>query len=155
MSSLSNKLKLKASPPSLFFEYSGLPSVWAYQQMDDVETMKSNNIIFLNSTDIDRIIEMAWKDVSSMSQQEEFVVLASIEGANLSELCRRFGVSRMTGYKWLARDVADGVAGLADQSRRPLKPSGQTSPGLEQRVLALRREHPAWGSRKRRRRLRT
>ncbi len=53
---------MKASPPSLFCEYSGLPSVWAYQQMDDVETMNSNNIIVLNSTDIDRIIEMAWED---------------------------------------------------------------------------------------------
>ncbi len=46
---------------------------------------------------------MAWKEVSSMSQREEFVVLASVEGANVSELCRRFGVSRKTGYKWLSR----------------------------------------------------
>ena len=44
---------------------------------------------------------MAWKDVSVMSQREEFVVLASADGANVSELCRRFGVSRKTGYKWL------------------------------------------------------
>ncbi len=33
---------------------------------------------------------MAWKDVSTMSQRLEFVVLASAEGANVSELCRRF-----------------------------------------------------------------
>jgi transposase len=79
---------------------------------------------------------MAWKEVSLMSQREEFVVLASVEGANFSELCRRFGVSRKTGYKWRARYVADGVVGLADQSRRPLKPSGRTIPELEQRVLA-------------------
>ena len=42
---------------------------------------------------------MAWKDVSTMSQRLEFVVLATAEGANVSELCRRFGVSRKTGYK--------------------------------------------------------
>ena len=54
---------------------------------------------------------MAWKKVSLMSQPEEFFVLASVEGANLSELCGRFGVSRKTGYKWLARYVADGVEG--------------------------------------------
>ena len=58
---------------------------------------------------------MAWKDVSVMSQREEFVVLASADGANVSELCRRFGVSRKTGDKWLSRDTADGTAGLADQ----------------------------------------
>ena len=46
---------------------------------------------------------MAWKDVTAMSQRVEFVVLASAEGANVSALCGRFGVSRKTGYKWLAR----------------------------------------------------
>ena len=55
---------------------------------------------------------MAWKDVSVMSQRAEFVVLASLDGANVSELCRRFGVSRKTGYKWLSRYSADGAAGV-------------------------------------------
>jgi len=96
---------------------------------------------------------MAWKDASVMSQRAEFVVLASADGANVSELCRRFGVSRKTGYKWLGRYATEGSAGLVDQSRRPLVPAGRTSAELEQRVLALRREHPAWGGRKLRRRL--
>ena len=96
---------------------------------------------------------MAWKDVSVMSERLEFVVLASAEGANVSELCRRFGVSRKTGYKWLSRYATEGSAGLADQSRRPLDSAGRTSAELEQRVLALRVAHPAWGGRKLRRRL--
>ncbi len=96
---------------------------------------------------------MAWKDVSTMSQRLEFVVLASAEGANVSELCRRFGVSRKTGYNWLSRYAAEGSAGLADQSRRPLESAGRTSDDLEQGVLALRVAHPAWGGRKLRRRL--
>ena len=50
---------------------------------------------------------MAWKDVSTMSQRAEFVVLASAEGVNVSELCRRFGVSRKTGDKWLSRYATD------------------------------------------------
>lgn len=96
---------------------------------------------------------MAWKDVSVMSQREEFVVLASADGANVSELCRRFGVSRKTGYKWLGRYAAKGSLGLLDLSRRPLEPAGRTSNEIEQRVLALRRQHPAWGGRKLRRRM--
>lgn len=96
---------------------------------------------------------MAWKDVTAMSQREEFVVLASAEGANVSALCGRFGVSRKTGYKWLARYAAEGSAGLVDQSRRPWVPAGQTSVAWEQRVLAMRVAHPAWGGRKLRRRL--
>jgi uncharacterized protein (TIGR03643 family) len=50
---------LKTSTPSLFCEYSGLPSVWAYQQDDENET---SNQTTLTDTDIDRIIEMAWED---------------------------------------------------------------------------------------------
>lgn len=96
---------------------------------------------------------MAWKDVSMMSQRAEFVVLVSVEGSNVSKLCRRFGVSRKTGYKWLSRYAADGRAGLLDRSRRPQTAPGQTSDAVEQRVLALRGEHPAWGGRKLRRRL--
>ena len=96
---------------------------------------------------------MAWKDVSVMSQRAEFVELARVEGSNVSELCRRFGVSRKTGYKWLSRYEVAGHSGLADQSRRPLDPAGRTSEEMEQRVLAMRTKHPAWGGRKLRRRL--
>jgi uncharacterized protein (TIGR03643 family) len=53
---------MKATPPSLFCEYSGLPSVWAYQQMDDIETSNADHRIELSFADIDRIIEMAWED---------------------------------------------------------------------------------------------
>ena len=81
---------------------------------------------------------MAWKDVSAMSQRLEFVVLASAERANVSELCRRFGVSRKTGYKWLSRYATQGRAGLVDQSRRPKVSAGQIGGEPEERVLALR-----------------
>jgi uncharacterized protein (TIGR03643 family) len=50
---------LKTPAPSLFCEYSGLPSVWAYQPNVEIETNKQ---IELTNADIDRIIEMAWED---------------------------------------------------------------------------------------------
>lgn len=49
---------MKTAAPSLICEYSGLPSVWAYQQSDKT----INTEIHLNDFDIDRIIEMAWED---------------------------------------------------------------------------------------------
>jgi len=95
---------------------------------------------------------MPWQEVSTVSLRKEFVTLASAEGANRSELCRRFGISRKTGYKWLERaGAACGV--LADASRRPAHSPWRTEPRLEQLILALRDEHPAWGARKLRRRL--
>jgi transposase InsO family protein len=65
-----------------------------------------------------------------------------------SELCRRFGVSRSNGYKWLSRHEAEGVAGLLERSRRPHRSPGRTSLELEARVLEVRAAHPAWGGRK-------
>lgn len=67
---------------------------------------------------------------------------------DLSELCRLYGVSRKTGYKWLARYEAGGLANLEDRSRAPEAHPNQISEELEQRVVALRVAHPRWGPKK-------
>ena len=91
---------------------------------------------------------MPWKAQDIMSLRQEFVLLAQQEGANRRELCRRFGISAQTGYKWLQRFKALGAPGLADQSRRPLSSPAISSHELEAAVIAVRTEHPAWGARK-------
>ena len=88
-----------------------------------------------------------------MDLREEFVMLARVEGSCFRALCRRYGISATTGYKWLARYAAEGRAGLVDRSRRPLNSPRRTAREIEERVLALRDRHPAWGRRKLRRRL--
>ena len=90
---------------------------------------------------------MPWHEVSVMDQRQEFVRLAMQQGANRAELCRRFGVSRDVGYKWIGRFSA-GDGELQDRSRRPHSSPGRTEPGLEARVLVIRDAHPAWGPRK-------
>ena len=91
---------------------------------------------------------MPFEGFSAMSLKEEFVRLALVEGANVSELCRRFGISRPTGHKWLARYRQAGSAGLVECSRRPLQSPLRSSAEMEAAVLAVRRDHPAWGGRK-------
>jgi transposase InsO family protein len=81
-----------------------------------------------------------------MQQRCEFVRLAMAEGANRRELCRRFGVHPSTGYKWLGRWTSKKE--LADRSRRPHSAPAQTARAIEDRILALRDAHPAWGARK-------
>jgi transposase InsO family protein len=83
-----------------------------------------------------------------MSLKAEFVRLAGVEGANISELCARFCVSRGTGYKWLERFRRHGDAGLEEHSRRPRRSPAQTDGQIEAAVLGMRGEHPAWGGRK-------
>jgi len=88
-----------------------------------------------------------------MQNRLEFVMLASSPEANMRQLCRRFGISAATGYKWLARWRASGVDGLQELSRRPLHSPGRSSAALEQAVVSMRVAHPAWGGRKIARRL--
>jgi transposase InsO family protein len=90
---------------------------------------------------------MPWQEVSVMDQRREFVRLAMQEGANRRELCRRFGISPETGYKWLGRFAA-GDRLLADHSRRPHSSPERTEAETEALVLAVRDVHPAWGARK-------
>ena len=90
---------------------------------------------------------MPWQERSVMSERREFVACARQEGANISVLCDQYGISRKTGYKWLAR-AAGGDGSLADHSRRPRSSPLRTPPAMEDRILELRGEHPAWGARK-------
>ena len=64
----------------------------------------------------------------------------------MAELCRRYGVSRRTGYKWLQRYQQQGWAGLEDRSRAPRRHPLQTATAIEQEILALRAQHTRWGA---------
>jgi len=91
---------------------------------------------------------MPWKESTLMSTRLEFVELARRPGANLSALCRAFGISRKTAYKWLDRFAEQGQAGLTDRSRRPHDSPGHSAGELEATILALHETYPCWGSRK-------
>ena len=80
--------------------------------------------------------------------REEVCRLALWEGANRRQLCRRFGISAKTLYRWLNRYRSEGPAGLTERSRRPHRSPSRTEPGMEAAVLAMRRENPVWGGRK-------
>jgi|SRR5947209_9444473 len=96
---------------------------------------------------------MPWNEVSAMSLRVEFVTLAIAEGANVRQLCRRFGISPKSAYKWIARHRAGGLDALADRPRRPASSPARSAPAIEAEILRLRDAHPAWGGRKLRARL--
>lgn len=96
---------------------------------------------------------MGWKEVTIMSQRLEFVTLSQKEGSNISNLCRRFNISRKTGYKFINRYKEEGFQGLYGRSKRPKNNPNTTSQDIEQLILDLRDKHPAWGGRKLKRRL--
>jgi transposase InsO family protein len=94
---------------------------------------------------------MAWRARSVLDERLEFLRLAELEGANISMLCERFGISRQTGYLWLRRLRAGEPVG--DRCRRPLVSPNRTDAALEDAILSVRDDHPAWGARKIARRL--
>jgi len=91
---------------------------------------------------------MPWKKMEVREQRVEFVVRALRRAESLSDLCREFCISRPTGYRWIERYRAAGVAGIEERSRRPHRSPTQTAPDLEARVRALREMYPDWGARK-------
>jgi transposase InsO family protein len=97
---------------------------------------------------------MPWKEESTMSLRCQFVALAQRPDANIALLARRFHISRKTAYKWLHRAATGGTEALADRSRRPHTCPARTATELEDVVMQLRQQHPAWGGRKLHARLR-
>jgi transposase InsO family protein len=91
---------------------------------------------------------MPWREVSTMSLRQEFVALAWSSAIPFSTLCQRCGISRKTGYKWIGRAESADPDALHDRSRRPLHSPRRTAPELQALIVALRRQHPAWGGRK-------
>jgi transposase InsO family protein len=97
---------------------------------------------------------MPWLAETVEAQRLEFCRFAVSESeVSFSELCRRFGISSKTGYKWLGRYLVGGSDGLADRSRAPKSSPFRTSAAMEALVCGVRKKHPKWGGRKIRRRL--
>jgi transposase InsO family protein len=83
-----------------------------------------------------------------MEERFKFIQEFGTKDWSLAELCRRYGVSRKTGYKWLERYETQGISGLEDQSRAPHKHPNEVVKEVAEAVVDLRREHPLWGPEK-------
>lgn len=91
---------------------------------------------------------MPWRENRIMDERMKFVLFAQQKGANLSALCRQFGVSRRVGYKWLERFEEGGVAALCNQSRRPKTNPQKVSNDIVYKIVQLRTSRPSWGGKK-------
>lgn len=91
---------------------------------------------------------MPWKEVLLMEERVRFVSLAESGKQSMASLCREYGISRKTGYKWLGRKRELGLAGLKEMSRKPRSNSRSVSADALKLVLKLKRRHPNWGAKK-------
>src|SRR5260370_10229679 len=92
-----------------------------------------------------RTLPMGWMETCAVDERMRFVMTVAQQEETFAEVCRRFGVSRRTGYKWWARYKAEGIDGLFDRSRAPLKHPQAVGGASAERCLMVRRRHPTWG----------
>ena len=86
---------------------------------------------------------MPWESKTVEELRKEFVIAAE-HTYNFSSLCREFGITRKTGYKWLSR-YKNGQP-LKDQSKCPSVISNHTPHETEKLITDLRSENPGWGA---------
>jgi putative transposase len=91
---------------------------------------------------------MSWKEVDVMNQRTEFALRALAGGENFRRLCREYGVSTKTGYKWRERFLQRGMEGLNDLSRRPGSSPRELSEAVVCEIVRLKEAHRAWGPKK-------
>lgn len=91
---------------------------------------------------------MPWQETDPVNERMKFVVAHQSGLYSMSELCMRAGITRRTGYKWLARYAAEGVDGLKERSHAPEHCPHRMDAEVEAVLLAARRAHPSWGPRK-------
>lgn len=91
---------------------------------------------------------MAWELKKVEDQRKQLVDLYFESDSSMSELCRKFGISRKTGYKWIHRFNEKGVEGLKDLSKAPKNPQTIYPKQVIQKAIDLKMKYPRWGPRK-------
>jgi transposase InsO family protein len=84
----------------------------------------------------------------SVMEQRYHAVMEVISGAPVTEVARRYGVSRQAVHGWLGRYEREGLAGLADHSHRPARQPRQLDAEIEALICQMRGAHPRWGPRR-------
>ena len=87
---------------------------------------------------------MPWKKSEPMEQRTEFA-LKALKSENFRALCQEYGISTKTGYKWRERFLSRGLAGLAEESRRPRSHCLELKPEEVCQIVRLKFAHPYWG----------
>src|SRR5262249_42541239 len=93
-----------------------------------------------------RRLPLPWKEKTAVQERTQFIAAYQRAEDSVSELARRFGVSRKTAYKWIGRYVSG--LDLEDRSRRPRSNPRAIAAWLVDELVAARKEHPRWGAKK-------
>jgi len=91
---------------------------------------------------------MPWMEMSPMTQRMRLVAEFLTGDYTVSELARRWSVSRPTVYKWIERHCEEGPRGLQDRSHLAHNCPHRLNEEMEQRIVACRNVYMKWGAKK-------
>src|SRR2546425_12791288 len=90
---------------------------------------------------------MPWLETAPMDERERFIADHRLDLYTMTELCRRYHVSRKTGYKWIDRMEEGGRAALRDRSRAPHHCPHRIAANVAEWICAARQAHRSRGPR--------
>ena len=91
---------------------------------------------------------MPWSETTKMRERLRFIDDVERDLFSMTELCQRYGISRVTGYRWLERFAEEGFEGLKDRSRVPARCPHRTDSEVVELLANARERHPSWGPKK-------
>jgi transposase InsO family protein len=89
---------------------------------------------------------MPWKETDKMDEKKEFIFRSWNSKETFTELCRKFGITTKTGYKWRKRFEEKGAEGLKEQSRETKNNRNKIPEGVKRELLRIKRRHLKWGA---------
>lgn len=88
---------------------------------------------------------MPWKETCVEEERFRFIERWRRQELSFAELCRAYGISRKSGYKWVERYEAGGLGALSDRSRAPHRQAHEVIEEVAEAIVQARRAHPHWG----------
>ena len=83
---------------------------------------------------------MPWKEIKPMDQKIKFVLKTFDKNVNFTRLCKEFGISTKTGYKWRQRFIEGGVPALEDRPKTPLENSRSVHPQIIYDIVKIKQK---------------
>lgn len=91
---------------------------------------------------------MPFAENRKIEQRIKFVMEVESGASSFSGLCEKYGISRVTGYKWWEGFEEEDFEGLWERSRAPHQVAHALRPQMREMILEARQEHPSWGPKK-------
>ena len=91
---------------------------------------------------------MSWEQTSAMDQRVKFIADCLSGRYSKSELCRAYGISRPTAYKWIKRYHESKAKGFEELSRAPQHHPNQTCEEVREMIVETKLYRQSWGPKK-------